>query len=160
MRTVESFDKHSILLLLPFFSARIHTEENKKQEPCRQHSTMSLIKYQNQYLKIWIILKAIIFYQKKYTQKSANSPKRYPKIWEQPKKVPKIMAHPRITTYASYPPPPSEFFLKNFQHTQFYRIKVEVIRGAPPLIILEWQTLPPINYILLENDFNIEQDSS
>ena len=23
-----------------------------------------------------------------------------------PKKVPKIMAHPRITTYASYPPPP------------------------------------------------------
>ena len=27
------------------------TEENKKQEPCRQHSAMSLIKYQNQYLK-------------------------------------------------------------------------------------------------------------
>ena len=23
-----------------------------------------------------------------------------------PKKVPKIMAHPHITTYASYPPPP------------------------------------------------------
>ena len=32
----------------------------------------------------------------KGTQKSGSNPK----------KVPKIMAHPRITTYASYPPPP------------------------------------------------------
>ena len=65
MRTVESFDKHCILLLLPFFSTGNLTEENKKQEPFRQHSTMSLIKYQNQYPKIWIILKEIKFYQKK-----------------------------------------------------------------------------------------------
>ena len=68
MRTVESFDKHSIFLLLPFFSTRIG-EENKKQEPCRQHSTMSLIKYQYQYQKIWIILKEIKFYHKKMTPK-------------------------------------------------------------------------------------------
>ena len=51
MKTVESFEKHSILLLLSFFSYKNRlnlTEENKKQEPCRQHSTMSLIKYQSQ----------------------------------------------------------------------------------------------------------------
>ena len=46
------------------------TEENKKQEPGRQHSTLS---YQNQYPKIWIILKEIKFYQKHDTQKSGNS---------------------------------------------------------------------------------------
>ena len=63
MITVESFDKRSILLLLPFFSTRIG-EENKKQEPCRQHSTMSFIKYQNQYQKIWIVLKEIKLFQK------------------------------------------------------------------------------------------------
>ena len=62
MRTVESFDKHSILSLLPFFSTRIG-EENKKQEPCSQRSTMSFIKYQNQYQKILIVLKEIKFYQ-------------------------------------------------------------------------------------------------
>ena len=28
------------------------------------------------------------------------------KIREQPQKVPKILEHPRIMTYASYPPPP------------------------------------------------------
>ena len=28
------------------------------------------------------------------------------KSGSKPKKVPKVMAHPRITTYASYPPPP------------------------------------------------------
>ena len=98
MRTVESFDKHSVLL--PFFWLNL-TEENKKQEHCRQHSGMSLIKYQNQYPKIWIILKEIKLYPK-----SGNSLKRYPKIREQPKKVPKIMAHSRITTYVSPPPPP------------------------------------------------------
>ena len=48
------------------------TEGNNKQEPCMQHSTMSLIKYQNQYPQIWIILKEIKFYQKKL----------YPKIRE------------------------------------------------------------------------------
>ena len=58
------------------------TEENKKQEPCRQHSTVSLIKYQNQYPKVWIIPKEIRFYQKNDTQKSGRSPKRYPKIRE------------------------------------------------------------------------------
>ena len=43
MKTVESFDKHSIILLLPFFfyKNRLNlTEENEKQEPCRQHSEM------------------------------------------------------------------------------------------------------------------------
>ena len=65
MTTVESFEKHSTLLLLPFFFTRINlTEETKKQEPCREHSTMSLIKYQNQYPKIWIIPKEIKFYPK------------------------------------------------------------------------------------------------
>ena len=58
------------------------TEENKKQEPCRQHSTMSLIKYQNQYPKIYIIPNEIKFYYKNDTQKSGNSPKRFPKIRE------------------------------------------------------------------------------
>ena len=46
MKTVESFDKDCTLLLLSFFPTRIGinlTEENKKQDPCRQHSTMSLI---------------------------------------------------------------------------------------------------------------------
>ena len=51
------------------------------------------------------------------TQKSGNSQKMIPKnpgiaqkgtqkSGSNPKKVPKIMAHPHITTYASYPPPP------------------------------------------------------
>ena len=51
------------------------------------------------------------------TQKSENSQKMIPKnpgttqkgtqkSGSNPKKVPKIMAHPRIATYASYPPPP------------------------------------------------------
>ena len=49
------------------------------------------------------------------TQKSGNSQKMIPKnpgiaqkvpknLGAIPKKVPKIMAHPRITTYACYPP--------------------------------------------------------
>ena len=76
-----------------------------KQEPCRQHSTVSLIKYQNQCPKIWIIPKETKFYQKNDTQKSENNPKWYPKIWEHPKKVPRIMAHPHIVTKASSPPP-------------------------------------------------------
>ena len=60
---------------------------------CREHSTMSLIKYQNQYPKIWIIVKELKFYQKKITpkirewpqndtQKSRNGPERYPEIRE------------------------------------------------------------------------------
>ena len=100
-----------------FYKKRLNlTEENKKQEPCRQHSTVSLIKYQNQCPKIWIIPKEIKFYQKmilenpgiaqKGTQKSGSTPKRIPRNPEAPKKVPKIMAHPCITTCASYLPPP------------------------------------------------------
>ena len=50
---------------------------------------MSLIKYQNQYPKIWIIPQEIKFYQKHDTQKSGNSRKRYPQIREHSKKVPK-----------------------------------------------------------------------
>ena len=67
MRTVESFDKHySFIIAILFYNNRLNlTEENKKQEPCRQHYTMSFIKYQNQHQKIWIILKEIKFYQKK-----------------------------------------------------------------------------------------------
>ena len=81
MKTAESFDKHTILLLLPFLHKnRLNlTEENKKQEPCRQHSTMSLIKYRSQYPKIWIILKRNQILPKNDTQKSGNSPKRHPK---------------------------------------------------------------------------------
>ena len=67
MKTVESFDKHYSFIIL--------TEENEKQEPCRQHSTLSLIKYPNQYPKIWI-LKGIKVYQKKW----------YPKIRKHPQK--------------------------------------------------------------------------
>ena len=73
---------------------------------------MSLIKYQNQYQKLWNILKEIKFCQKNDTQKSGNSQemtpknleiaqKRYPKIREQPRKRTQKMAHPHITTYAS-----------------------------------------------------------
>ena len=41
------------------------TEENKKPEPCRLHSTMSFkIKYQHQCPEIWIIPKEIKLYQK------------------------------------------------------------------------------------------------
>ena len=82
MKTVESFDKHSILVLLPFFfyKNRLNlTEQNKKQEPYRQHSTMSLIEYQNQYPKIWIIPKEIREHPKKRTQKSGSTLERYPK---------------------------------------------------------------------------------
>ena len=67
------------------------TEENKKPEPCRQHSTMSFkIKYQNQYPEIWIIPKEIKLYQKmlprnlgiaeKGTPKSEALQKRYPNL--------------------------------------------------------------------------------
>ena len=66
MRTVESFDKLcSFIIAILFCKNRLNlTEENKKQEPCSQHSTMSLIKYQNQCQKIWIILNEINCYQK------------------------------------------------------------------------------------------------
>ena len=91
------------------------TEENKKQEPYRQHSAMLLIKYQNQYPKIWIILYEIKFYQKKLIPKNQRKPKVIPKnpgiaqkgtqkSGSKPKKVPKIMANPRITAYARYAP--------------------------------------------------------
>ena len=108
MKTVESFDKHSILLLLSFFFYKNGlnlTEENKKQEPCRQHSTMSSIKYQNQFPKIWIICEEIKFYKKKWYPKIWEQSKKVPKNLGAPQKVPKIMAHPGITTYASYPLP-------------------------------------------------------
>ena len=92
MKIVESFDKHSILLLLPIFFTKNGsnlTEENKKQEPERQHYTMSLRKYQNQYPKSRsfqiktnftkrMILKNPGISQK-YTQKAGCTLKRYPK---------------------------------------------------------------------------------
>ena len=110
-----------------FYNNKLNlTEENKKQEPCRQHSTMSLIKYQNQYPKIWIIPKEIKFYQKNDTQNSGNSPKRYPKIQEHPKKVPKITAQSRILTFGSSPPPhthtPKSFSEKVFAAQSYFRI--------------------------------------
>ena len=71
---------------------------------------MSQLKYQNQYPRIWMILKEIKFYQNNDTQKSGrNSQKMIPKNLgiaqkgtqksgsKPKKKVPKIMAHPRIT---------------------------------------------------------------
>ena len=64
LKTVESFDKHSILLLLPFFFTRIRlnlTEEKRNK--------ISLIKYQNQYPKIWLIPEEIKFYQENDAQK-------------------------------------------------------------------------------------------
>ena len=76
-----------------------------KPEPCRQHSTISLIEYQNQYPKIWIIPEEIKFYQK-MIPKNREHPKKVPKNPGAPPKIPKIMAHPRIATYASPPLPP------------------------------------------------------
>ena len=66
------------------------TEEKKKPQPCRKHSTISLkIIYQSQYPEIWIISKEIKLYKKmtpqnpgiaeKGTQKSEAPEKRYPK---------------------------------------------------------------------------------
>ena len=85
MKTVESFDKHYCFIIATLFCKnRINlTEENKKQEPCRQHSTMSLLKYQNQYPKIWNIL------EKSNFTKNMIPKKGYSKIWEHPIKVPK-----------------------------------------------------------------------
>ena len=48
MKTVESFEKHySFIITILFYKNTLSlTEENKKPEPCRQHSTMSFkIKY-------------------------------------------------------------------------------------------------------------------
>ena len=50
---------------------------------------MSLIKYQNQYPKIWIILKGIKFYQKNDTQISGNNEKLIPRNLGIAEKVPK-----------------------------------------------------------------------
>ena len=53
-----------------------------------------------------LFLKKSNFTKKNDTQKSGNSQKMIPKNQgATSKKVPKIMAHPRITTYASPPPP-------------------------------------------------------
>ena len=59
MRTVESFDKHySFIIAILFYKNRLSlTEENKKQEPCRQHSAMSSIKTQNQKIVLKILNK-------------------------------------------------------------------------------------------------------
>ena len=46
---------------------------------------MSLIKYQNQYPKVWIIPKEIKFYPKNDTQKSGNNPKGTQKSGNNPK---------------------------------------------------------------------------
>ena len=45
---------------------------------------------------------------KNYAQKSGNSPKKVPKNLGATSKSTQIMAHSRIATYASYPPPPPE----------------------------------------------------
>ena len=68
MKTAESFEKHySFIIAILFYKNTSNlTEQNKKPEPCKQHSTMSFkVKYQNQYPKIWIFPKEIKLYQKK-----------------------------------------------------------------------------------------------
>ena len=88
----ESF--YFIIAILFYKNTLSLTEEIKKPEPCRQHSTMSFkIKYQNQCPKIWIIPKEIKLYQTIDTQKFGNSWKWCPKIWSTPEKVPKIIAY-------------------------------------------------------------------
>ena len=67
---------YSFIIAILFYKNILNlTEENRKPEPCRQHSTMSFkIKYQNQYPEICIIPKEIRLHQKKNdTQKSGNS---------------------------------------------------------------------------------------
>ena len=62
--------------------ATLFYKENKKQEPCRQHSTMLS--------KVWIILKEIKFYKKMKPKNPGIAKQWYPKIREQPpKKYPK-----------------------------------------------------------------------
>ena len=70
------------------------TEENKKQEPERQHSTMSLSKYQNQYPKSGSFQIKTNFTKKMIPKDGIiwNKPKRYPK------RLPKIREHPKKTT--------------------------------------------------------------
>ena len=63
------------------------TEENKKQEP-------------------WVVPKQINFIKKMIPKNPGTIQKDIQRSGSTPIKVPKIMAHPRITTYASYPPPP------------------------------------------------------
>ena len=97
MKTVESFDKHSTLLLLSFFLlpyTRIGinlTEENKKQEPYRQRSTMSLINIKINTKKSGLFLKKSNF-TKRMTPKNPGDDTQKSGI--NPEKVPKIMAHP------------------------------------------------------------------
>ena len=73
------------IIAILFYKNRLHlTEENKKQEPYRQYSTMSLTKYQNQYPKSGIFLKNQILPKndtqnrgiaQRGTKKSGNTPK-------------------------------------------------------------------------------------
>ena len=80
------------------------TEENKKPEPCRQHSTMSFkIKYQNQYPEIWIVPKEIKVYQKMIPKNRRIAEKGTQKSGSTPDKVPKIMAHLRTSRYIQVP---------------------------------------------------------
>ena len=82
------------------------TEENKKQQPERQHFTMSY-KISKSTPKNLDHSKTNQISQKNYSQKSGNKAERYPKIPEHHlKNVPKMMAHPLNTTYGSSPPPP------------------------------------------------------
>ena len=78
MRTVESFVKthYSFIIAILSYKSRLNvTEENKKQEPTRQHSTMSSIKYQISTQKSGLFLKKSNFTKKNYTQKWGKSPK-------------------------------------------------------------------------------------
>ena len=65
---------------------------------------MSLIKYQNQYQKIWIILKEIKFYQKMIPKNPGIAQKATQKSGSNPEKVPKIMAHPASRHMQVNPP--------------------------------------------------------
>ena len=86
------------------FPRDISTKEIRNKSPAGNVPQCHWWKYQNQYHKIWIILKEIKFYQKMIPKNPGIAKNDTQKSGSNPQKVPKIMAHPRITTYASYPP--------------------------------------------------------
>ena len=80
--TWNSLHKHS--------RTEARTVESQKQEPCRQHSTMSLMEISKSIPQNLNYSERNKILPKNDTQKFGNSPKRYPKIREQPpKKYPK-----------------------------------------------------------------------
>ena len=105
MKIVESFEKHySLTLAILFQKNRVDlTEENRKQKPCRQHSTMPLLEYQNQYPKIWIIPKQITCHQKEMIPKNLGIVQKGTRKSRSTLKVPTSPYH---DIWKLSPPPP------------------------------------------------------